>query len=200
MYLRVCCRAFAASTAQRNQPCTKQHSQLCAVQTAAQASRQSWQEPARGRSFTARCVLKTNEEIKICPAYENTREVLTSSYRSSKVMREGFALFPFLLIVRYYTLQHYSFSPSFLFRGCMRRPGCFSCSMELLAFAGPQFAPKESWISLTASFTFCSIIPYARARRAAEAHLNISCMIIYGMCVCIWTDSASDGAFRQPRP
>ena len=35
------------------------------------ARKQSWLEPVRRRGiYTARCVLETNEEIEICPAYE----------------------------------------------------------------------------------------------------------------------------------
>ena len=42
------------------------------------ASRQSWLEPACCRAFyTARCVLKTNEETKICPAYQNYSTIVT---------------------------------------------------------------------------------------------------------------------------
>ena len=34
------------------------------------ARKQSWLEPVRRRGiYTARCVLETNEEIEICPAY-----------------------------------------------------------------------------------------------------------------------------------
>ena len=51
------------STAQRSQPRTKQQSKY--------ASKQSWREPAHTRRrAAARCVLKTNEEIEICPVYK----------------------------------------------------------------------------------------------------------------------------------
>ena len=74
-------------------------------------------------SYTARCVLKTKQEIK-----------------SARLTTAGVML-----------PEHCSFSPSFLFRPCMRRPGCFRgpTSSWHLQVAGMHLKPKTS---LHASF------------------------------------------------
>ena len=60
-------------------------------------------------------------------------------------------------------IQHRSFSQSFACISYMLAASRLSWSMELLAFASRQFAPK-SWTSLSASFAFCSILSCERER------------------------------------
>ena len=117
-YIRACCRRAsdiyyyrrhrAAHTAR-----TAQHSTAQSTRTSSTAStRRSEGDNASKQTevprasmsssiYTARCVLKTIVEIEICSAYKNV----------AGVFRGGFAC----------TLC--SFSPSFLFRPYMRRPG-----------------------------------------------------------------------------
>ena len=44
-----------------------------------------WREPAYRRACTARCVLKTSEEIERCPAYKNI-EPITSTHKHSQAL------------------------------------------------------------------------------------------------------------------
>ena len=94
--------------AQRSQP-AKAAKQVRADQSATtHARKQNRLEPACRRGIrTARCVLETNEEIAMCPAYKR----IYNHSRSS--------LADVMLPV------HCSFSPSFLFRLCLRRPFVF---------------------------------------------------------------------------
>ena len=76
--------------------------------SATQAGRQGWREPRASMSSsssTARCILETNEEIQICPAYENIQPLTALAVC---VMREGFAFISNL------NKMHCSFSLSFL--------------------------------------------------------------------------------------
>ena len=70
--------ASTASTAQHSQP-----AQQAAKQVRADQSRRSARASMSSSIHTARCVLKTSEEIKICSAYKNI---------AGGVTREGFTL------------------------------------------------------------------------------------------------------------
>ena len=69
------------STAQRNQPRTKQQSKYVSIRVKQHKQADSWRELACRRAFTARCVLKTNDKIDICPAY-HVQKYITSLTRS----------------------------------------------------------------------------------------------------------------------
>ena len=86
---------------------------------------------------TVRCVLKTNAKIEICPAYK----VCNPSQSSlAGVVRQGYAS-----SFNFSKIRHCSLSPSismYFVKTTHAASGLFSCSMELLAFASRQFAPK----------------------------------------------------------
>ena len=123
-------QAYCCSTAQHSTaiiPAQSSQASTCRSErdnASKQASKQSWREPARRRAFTARCLLKTTEEIKMCPAYKKL-QALTSSQAAKQLLRSGVMVEGFAFFSNLRKIQHCSFSPSFplQFRRCMRRPG-----------------------------------------------------------------------------
>ena len=89
--------------------------------------------------YSARCVLKTDQEIDIFPAHSKIQTNHSLQQRLADVMREGNAFIsnPMMKV-------QYCFFLSVL---CMYQymhaaSGLFSWSMELLAFASRQLAPE----------------------------------------------------------
>ena len=162
-YVRACRASNTTNTAQqgairpaqsrRNQACPKQQSKY--VPTRARQRKQQTELTRASLSssvYTARCVLKTNEEIPICPAkiYNHTHKAAEAG-----VMLEGLAC-----ISNLNKVQHCSFSPSFLCISYMpAASGLFSWSMELGLLQVVSLHLK-SWTFLSASFVFCSIPVY----------------------------------------
>ena len=105
-------------------------------------------ELARASMFssirTARSVFKTNEEIEICPAYQSIQHLTNQLSRGdarrtclyfqshSSVRYRGQTLLFLSVLFLCISLISYMHAAS----------GLFSWSMELLAFASRQFAPK----------------------------------------------------------
>ena len=71
--------------------------------------------------YTARCVLKTNEEIEICPT-KYTIQPPTKQLKLVSCAKDS-PLFP--ISRSYNTNTALSLCPLHVFRTCMRRPGCF---------------------------------------------------------------------------
>ena len=122
------------STAQRSQPAHAAQQVRADQSATTQASRQSWLEPACRSASIQLAVLKTNEEIEMLPGlleYTTIHQQLISSCDVPCTI-------------------HYYFSPSFLFRAWVRRPGC--CIREPwsywhLQLSCRQFAPKTTDLS-----------------------------------------------------
>ena len=115
-YIRAFCRRISTTTTTYRKhrkhntiqhsavnPRNKQQSKYAPYQSATtQASRPSWLAAACCRAYIQLDVLKTNKEIELCSAI---KKLLVCCAKGLPV--------------------HCSFSPSFLFRPCVRRPGCF---------------------------------------------------------------------------
>ena len=80
------------STANRNQPCTKQQTKN--VPITARRRNQAARARMTSSTYAARCVFKTNEYVEICPAYKNNNHSRSSFCLSScdAVMR-GISLY-----------------------------------------------------------------------------------------------------------
>ena len=143
------------STAQRSQ-LAQAAKQVRADQSATtQASRQSWLEPACRRAFIQLAVFKPNEEIEICSAYKRL-DHSQSSYIADVIMLP----------------VHLLFSPSFLFRPCMRRLGCFRgpWSSWHLQVASLHLKPRTSLsASLIRIFFQCFLVSERSGRRKPPA-------------------------------
>ena len=127
------------------------------------ASKQTELAGARMSSsiYTARCVLKTNEEIEICPRARTSSSIYsarcvlktneeTEIVQFAGVMRQGFACTLLMLSVRSISSMNAA-------------SALISRTMELLTFASREFEPKP-WTSLSASFIcICSILPCDQA-------------------------------------
>ena len=157
IFFAFCCPQAQHSAAQRSQSPHKQQSKYAPIR--ARQRKQALTELAGARmswSFCiARCVLKTNGETAIFPAYQSSL---------AGVMLPG----------------HCSFSPSFLFRPCMRRPGCLRGPWELLAFASRQFAPKTVGHSvrfIRSHFGRFLLVSGRNGRRKPPAERSVLCVI-----------------------
>ena len=93
--------------AQRSQPAQAAKQVRVDQSATTQASRQSWREPSCHRAFTQLAVFskrtKKSKSVRTTKLYNRSRSSLAG------------VMLP----------VHCSFSPSFVFRPCMRRPGCF---------------------------------------------------------------------------
>ena len=139
MYVRGCCRwASTANTPKQGAISLAQISNatMCRPERD-NASKQTELTNASMSSsiYTARCVLKTNEEIEICLA-----KIYNHSQCSSSSWCDGQEL---AFISNIKKIQHYSFSTSFLCISYMHAaPWLFSWSMELCQ---PSGAGTISW-------------------------------------------------------
>ena len=110
-YVRACCRASTASTAQRTQLCTKQQSKVMSIRA---RQRKHAEELPRAEDhvvehYTARCVFKTNEEMQNLPGlrtkiYNHSQssfrvllmrsdsELQTNIFRSEKINHSSYAV------------------------------------------------------------------------------------------------------------
>ena len=113
--------------------------------------------------FIACCVVETNEEIEICPAYKIV-QALTKQLRWCDTRR---------VICLYFQSQYVTYNaalcrlPFHVFRVCMRcpcSPGAWS-SWDLQVVR----LHLKSGTALSASFAFCHILPCERAWRDAPA-------------------------------
>ena len=80
--------------------------------------------------YTARCVLQTNEEIEICPAYKNVQPFTKQ--------------LSWCDVASYTALSLRALSISSMHAAS----GLFSWTMELLAFASRQFSPETMDLSV----------------------------------------------------
>ena len=100
--------------------------------------------------YTAHCVLKTNKEIKICPA---NMQPFTKQLKLVWCVKD-LPLFP--ISIGYNSAQ--SLRPFCVFRTCMRRPGCFPGAWSSCIFAIRQFAPKIVDLSCSHNSYFVYIL------------------------------------------
>ena len=123
-YVRACCRRESIpSTAQHSTAQLALHKAANQVRadesaTTQQASRQSWREPACRRAFIRLAMFsnRTKESKSARP---------TKSYNQSQNSVAGVMIGGLSSISIVGKLQRCSFSPSFLFRTCVQRPGCY---------------------------------------------------------------------------
>ena len=101
--------------------------------------------------YTARCVLKTNEEIEICPAYKTYTSTIRKSSLAGVMLPVHCRTLPFL---------------SVLFSSSMRAaPTLFSWTMELLPSASRQFAPKTMDLSVRSVHSHLALFFLVSGRR-----------------------------------
>ena len=158
------------STAQRNQPCTRQRSSTYRSDCDNESKQTELARASMSsRASTAYCVLKTNEEIEICPA---RKHIPVLPY----VQAAGYARMILLFFIsnlgndRTLFVILRTYLDLYLYDECTRRPGCFpGVCMEQLAFASRQFAPNSG--PLSAPFTLFSalLFPCERAQRPETA-------------------------------
>ena len=131
-------------TARRNQPRTSskacrfrsEHDNAIKQTELARASKSS-------SIYTTRCDLKTNEEIEIFP--EKIYNTTIHKAAEASVMRDGHAF-----------ISDLTLRPFYVFRTCMRRPGCFPGAWSSWIVASRHFAPKIVEPSVRFN-DFCSI-------------------------------------------
>ena len=105
-------------------------------------------------NYTARCALKTNEEIKICPVHQKYIQPLTKQFTVCTRCydpRKTICLYFLSQCVTYNALY---LRPLIAFRACTRRPGCFlgawsSWHKEVVS------SHLKSWTFLFVSCAFC---------------------------------------------
>ena len=171
--VELACRTWSSSiyhisTAQRNQPCTKERSTYVPtrVRQRKQADRVGESQHVVERLSAARCVvLKTNKEIETCPAKKDTRRQAAGDARRICLYLRPISL-PRMMhdTTLSFLFRTYSYDP------CMLRPGCFPGAWNYwhLQVVG---LPLNSW-NLSVRFVrifFCSILSlWASVARGAK--------------------------------
>ena len=153
-YVRACCRrASTANTAQQGaiSPAQSRKASTCRPERD-NASKQAELATVRMSSsiFTVRFVLKTK-------IFFFARQQYTTTHKAAEagVMREGLAFISNLNVKHNSAL---SLRPFYVFRTCMRRPGCFPGAWSSCIFAIRQFAPKIVDLSCSHNSYFVYIL------------------------------------------
>ena len=125
-------------TAQRHQPAQAAQQVRADQKATTQASRQELARASMPSSISAaRCVLKTNEEIEICPAYNMQPFTKQLSWCACTLL--------FLSVLSISSIH---------------ASGLLSWTMELLGICKPPTLYLKTWISVRFnSFAFRSILP-----------------------------------------
>ena len=146
------CFLCSSSTAQTSQPIQPAQSaeQVRADQSSTtQASRQEFAQASMSSStYTARCVLKTNEGMEICPAYK-TVQPFTKQLSWCDV-----------------TCTLLPLSPPFRIRTCMRRPGCFRRPWSSWQLEAPSLRLKLT-TDLPVHFIHSHLVQFVLGARVA---------------------------------
>ena len=113
------------------------------------------------RAFTARCFFKTNEEIEICPTYKHTQPLTSISCDARRTFFGVYFVFSISIRSNAVLL---SLRPFYFAQPAAS--GEYSWSMELLAFATRQFAPKT--MDLSVRFTHIFVLFFFVSERSGR--------------------------------
>ena len=164
------------SIAQLNLPCTKHRSKYVPIRVAITQAIKVGESQHAEHLSAARCVLKTNEEIEICPSTKNVQLFLQAAGDAWTA-----CLYLVPISIRHNTLL--SRTSTYFHDACMRRPGCFPGAWSsFLAFASRQFAPNCGAMSASFALFLSYFLVCERSGRKLP-HPERSAVLVARTCI-----------------